>query len=236
MLRIKNINLTKKQTNILNNISLECSAGTINIFIGKSGAGKTSLLKCIGQLDRTYLGKIEFNDQDLKNYSQKDKAELLGFVFQQYNLFPHMTIIENCTNPLIVVKKFNMQKSRDIAYDMLEKFGLTKFANLYPTNLSGGQQQRAAIARTLCFNPKVICLDEPSSALDPENTALLISLLKDIAKTGAIILLSSQDMPFVKAIADKIIMLEEGNLIETCNIQDLKQKSSKISTFMDMMN
>lgn len=236
MLRIKNINLTKKQTNILNNLSLECSPGSIIALIGKSGAGKTSLLKCIGQLDQTYCGTIEFNNQNLKNYTQKEKAELIGFVFQQYNLFPHMTILENCSNPLRIVKKYDIKKANEIAYSMLEKFGLKNLADSYPINLSGGQQQRAAIARTLCFNPKIICLDEPSSALDPENTALLISILKDLAKAGTTILLSSQDMPFVKAIADKIVLLENGSLIDECDMQEKLQTGSKISKFMDFMN
>lgn len=233
MLRIKNINLTKKQNRILDNITLECSPGTITTLIGKSGAGKTSLLKCIGQLDRTYTGLIEFDAQDLRNYNYGEKAELVGFVFQQYNLFPHMTIIENCSNPLRIVKKYDKQKAEKIACEMLEKFGLKNLANSYPVNLSGGQQQRAAIIRTLCFNPKIICLDEPSAALDPENTALLKAVLKELADTGATIILSSQDMPFVKSIADTIVLIENGQIIEKCDIKNLKQ-SSKICGFMDL--
>jgi len=236
MLRIKNINLAKKQTTILSNISLECTPGTITALIGKSGAGKTSLLKCIGQLDQAYSGSIEFDNQDLKNFSQKNKAELIGFVFQQYNLFPHMTVLQNCSNPLRIVKKYDKYKADTIALTHLEKFGLKNLTDSYPVNLSGGQQQRAAIARALCFNPKTICLDEPSSALDPENTALLIATLKALSRSGTIIVLSSQDMLFVKAIADNIIMLEDGNLVEEWNIDDLKQANSKIGNFMDFMN
>jgi len=233
MLRIKNINLTKKQNRILDDITLECSPGMITTLIGKSGAGKTSLLKCIGQLDRTYQGLIEYKAQDLKNYNFKEKANLIGFVFQQYNLFPHMTIIENCANPLRIVKKYDKQKAEKIAYEMLEKFGLKNLADTYPVNLSGGQQQRAAIVRTLCFNPNIICLDEPSSALDPENTKLLITTLKELANIGTTVVLSSQDMPFVKSIANKIILLEDGKLIDECNMKAQFKPDSRITIFMD---
>jgi len=236
VLQIKKIDLTKKQNLILTDISLDCAPGTITTLIGKSGAGKTSLLKCIGQLDPAYSGLVEFNGKDLRKFTHKEKAELIGFVFQQYNLFPHMTVINNCTNPLRIVKKYDENQALAIAQPILEKFGLKKLANVYPMNLSGGQQQRVAIARALCFNPNIICLDEPSAALDPENSMLLITTLKDLAKSGTTILLSSQDMPFVKGIADVIVMLEDGKLIEKCNIQDIKQKSSKISNFLDLMN
>lgn len=235
MLRIKNINLTKKQNRILDNISLECSPGIITTLIGKSGAGKTSLLKCVGQLDRTYSGLIEYENRDLTNYNFKEKAELIGFVFQQYNLFPHMTITENCANPLRIVKKYDKQKAEKVASEMLEKFGLKNLANTYPVNLSGGQQQRVAIVRTLCFDPKIICLDEPSSALDPENTMLLINTLKELASLGKIVLVSSQDMSFVKAVAHMLVMIENGKITEKSDIQNLKQ-NSKISNFMNLMN
>jgi polar amino acid transport system ATP-binding protein len=231
MLRIKNINLTKKQNRILNDISLECPPGMITTLIGKSGAGKTSLLKCIGQLDRTYSGTIEFETQDLRNYDNKAKAELIGFVFQQYNLFPHMTILENCSNPLKIVKQMDKESAEKIAHEMLEKFGLKNLADAYPVNLSGGQQQRVAIVRTLCFNPRIICLDEPSSALDPENTALLVTTLKDLANNGIMIILSSQDMLFVKSVTSTIAMIENGQLVEKCDIKNLNQ-SPRINGFM----
>jgi len=236
MLRIKNLNLIKKQTNILHTISIECAPGTITALIGKSGAGKTSLLKCVGQLDQTYCGSVEFNAKDLIKFSQKEKAELIGFVFQQFNLFPHMTILENCSNPLRIVKKYDTKKADSIALATLEKFGLKNLADSYPINISGGQQQRAAIARALCFNPQIICLDEPSSALDPENTALLITTLKTLAQAGTTIVLSSQDMPFVKAIADKIVMLENGTVAEEYSKDKQAKDDSKISNFMDFMN
>lgn len=236
MLRIKNVGLTKKQNSILHEISLECIPGTITVFIGKSGAGKTSLLKCVGQLDTSYSGIIEFKDQNIKNIPLKEKADLIGYVFQQYNLFPHMTILENCTNPLRIVKKHSIKQAESIALTQLERFGLKKLAHAYPMNLSGGQQQRAAIVRALCFEPKIMCLDEPSAALDPENSMLLISILKELGKAETTIMLSTQDMPFAKAIADFIVMLEDGKIVEINRIEEAKQPHSKIGNFIDFMN
>lgn len=234
MLRVKNVNLTKKGRPILKDISFDCEPGKITVLIGKSGAGKTSLLKCIAQLEKSYSGSIEFDEKNIKDIPQNARAELIGFVFQQFNLFPHMTVLENCAQPLEIVKKYDKAKSIKIAQDMLGAFGLKNLECSYPNNISGGQQQRVAIVRTLCFDPKIICLDEPTSALDPQNTTILAEMLKSLSNKGTTIILSSQDVYFVKAIADRVILLEDGCLIEEGDSEAIQLAvKNKISSFLN---
>lgn len=231
-LKLSNISLTKNERLILNDLSFTCAPGSINTLIGSSGAGKTSLLKCLGQLDTTYEGMMTLGSVDLKICTQQEKSGLIGFVFQQYNLFPHMSVLENCTNPLKIVKGFTEREARDLAYTQLERFALEKLADRSPINLSGGQQQRVAIARALCLQPQILCLDEPSAALDPQNTALLTQTLRQLAKDGTTIVLSSQDMTFTKAVTDTILLMDNGTIAETCSATAICE-SNAIKNFID---
>lgn len=214
MLRIKNVRLAYKNTYILNDITCDIPRGRISVFIGKSGAGKTSLLSCIAQLQTNYEGFIYYNDQDIKTLEPANRVQLLGFVFQQFNLFPHLTVLENCTQPLILVKKVSEHHAQQKALSILKQFGIDHLSDRYPYQLSGGQQQRVAIARALCLEPKILIFDEPTSALDPENSKMLQSIMQYLCSQGETIIVSSQDMQFVQGIIDIVYLVQEGKITE----------------------
>lgn len=218
MITGNNVSLTYENNGnnniVLDNISFAIPSNRITSFIGKSGAGKTTLLRCIAGLQENYTGNIAWDGTDLKSMSAQQRTSITEFVFQNFNLFPTLTALENCMQPLMVVKKH----SRDAAYKkamvVLGELGMAAYQDAYATQLSGGQQQRVAIARALCLDPKVLLLDEPTSALDPENTMLLVGMLKKLCETGVSIALSSQDMSFVRLVGDKIILIENGQANE----------------------
>lgn len=202
---------------ILNQVSLTIPPQRITSLIGKSGSGKTTLLRCIAGLERIGQGTLMIDDKNSLELSAQERAGIIGFVFQDFNLFPHLTVLENCMQPLIVVQGMTKQKAERQARETLNHFGMDAYAASYPSKLSGGQKQRVAIARALALGPKVLLLDEPSSALDPENTAILIKLLKQLCEEGITVILASQDMPFVKNIQDFVCLVVDGKIVETCD-------------------
>lgn len=212
---------------ILKDLSLSLSPGSITALIGKSGAGKTTMLECITQLKRSYTGSVTFKQTDIKALSCQQRAQTIGLVFQQFNLFEHLTALENCIQPLIVTKQLSRTQAYEKALSMLTYFDMQEHKDKYPTQLSGGQQQRVAIARALVLEPQVLCLDEPTSALDPENSALLAELLKKLSMQGITILVSSQDMEFVKSAAQEVAFLKDGTLIDVCNTQNIQELSAQ---------
>lgn len=229
MLIINNLTLyrTKKNLPDLKNISCTFPAQRITLLIGTSGAGKTTLLRCIAGLERSYTGSITTSSL------QNDKPSI-GFVAQQFNLFPNLTALENCMQPLMVVRKLNRTQSFEVAINVLARFGMQAYADRYPSQLSGGQQQRIALARACVLDPKVLVLDEPTSALDPDNTAQLATLLRSLCQAGMTIIVSSQDMSFARLITDHVYFLENGTLIEqfdTANTSSL-DSASKIGSFL----
>ncbi len=222
MITGKNIRLQYKNQPepTLKNIDFHIPKGRITALIGKSGAGKTSLLKCIGSLIRFYTGNILCNNLDIKKLTPKNRANLIGFVFQQFNLFPHMTAMENCMQPLKVVYGLSKKEAHARALKKLQLVDMEQHAHKLPHELSGGQQQRVAIARALCLKPQVLLLDEPTSALDPENTLQLLSVLKHLVEvTNITIVLASHDMRFVRHILDNIYLLDHGSIIEAYDAQ-----------------
>ncbi len=196
MISVKNLKLA----NILKGISLNVAKGAITAFIGKSGAGKTSLLRCLAGL-QAFEGSV-------------DAEGNVGYVSQHYGLFPHMTALENCTFALRKTCHFSKEEALVLAAAMLTKLGLGKHLASYPAKLSGGQQQRVAIARALVLKPRVLLLDEPTSALDPESKQLLQDLLMILRQEGIAVALSSHDLPFIERVADRIYFLEEGSVSE----------------------
>ena len=184
MLKIKNVSLTKKKVPILKEISCEILRGKMTLLLGKSGSGKTSLLRCIAQLESRYEGMISFSDQPIHRLLQKDRCKLLGSVSQSYGLFPHMNALDNCTRSLRIFLNCNESEAQERVRKMFAFLAVEKGALSYPHELSGGQQQRVAIARALVLNPSFLLLDEPTSALDPENTERLIEILKELRRNG----------------------------------------------------
>jgi ABC-type polar amino acid transport system ATPase subunit len=218
-----NVSLTysaqQKKEPVLRNISFTIPDGRVTAFIGKSGAGKTSVLKCIGSLINSYSGTIQYENQDIKKLSSKDRACTVGFVFQQFNLFPHMMALSNCMQPLLLVKKFTAEKAEERALEKLKLVAMDEYAHAFPSQLSGGQQQRVAIARALCLEPQVLLLDEPTSSLDPESSESLRHYILELKKQGVTLVLASHDMEFVRHLIDHIYFLEHGSIVEEYDIQ-----------------
>ncbi|MBA3954971.1 amino acid ABC transporter ATP-binding protein [Candidatus Dependentiae bacterium] len=213
MLIVNNLSLYYADRLILDTLSLSITPGSITCLTGKSGAGKTSLLYCIAQLKQQYTGSITYAGKDLRALSVQERSGIIGFLFQHYNLFSHLTALENCIQPLMVVKKYSHQQATKEALELLEQLELKHVAHNYPTELSGGQQQRIAIARALLLKPELLLLDEPTAALDRESKNILKKLLLDLKTQGITLVISSHDTPFVQEIADTIYILNHGKIV-----------------------
>jgi polar amino acid transport system ATP-binding protein len=223
MVFVKDLSVCIKNQRVLDAISCSLLPGYITSFIGTSGAGKTTLLKSLVGLIPSTHGSITINDRQIHELSHLQRSESIGYVFQDFNLFAHMTVLQNCTDPLLV-HKTAYDKAQTIALNALSTLGMDNYIGRYPRELSGGQQQRVAIARALCLNPRVILLDEPTASLDPVNTEILVSTLKKLSANGLTVGLSSQDMSFVRTISDRIYYVQSGKIIEFCdNFNQLDQ-------------
>jgi ABC-type polar amino acid transport system ATPase subunit len=216
MIRINNLTVCIKGQTILRAISCRLMPNRITVLIGQSGAGKTTLLKTLAGLLSFEQGTVSIDGNELKSATPQQRAELIGYVFQDFNLFCNLTVLENCIDPQLV-HGIDFQQARQKALQQLQAFGMHDFINAYPSELSGGQKQRVAIARTLCLNPRMLLLDEPTASLDPINTNLLIVMLKKLAQNGLVIVLSSQDMSFVRKVFDDVYYIADGTIIESCN-------------------
>jgi polar amino acid transport system ATP-binding protein len=223
MVLVKDLVVCVKNQTLLDAVSCTLLPGHITSFIGRSGAGKTTLLKSLVGLMPIEKGDITIDNQQLDRLTYRQKSESIGYVFQDFNLFPHLTVLHNCIDPLIVHGN-SYDDAKQKALNALQDLEMDSYAQRYPSQLSGGQQQRVAIARALCLKPRVILLDEPTASLDPANTDILISLLKKLSASGLTVGFSSQDMSFVRKIFDRIYYLESGTIIEFCDdVQQLDQ-------------
>jgi polar amino acid transport system ATP-binding protein len=233
MIKGNNVSLSIDNKKILADISFSIMRQHITIFVGKSGSGKTSLLRCIGNLNKEYTGSIVLNDQDIKFFSDQERAKHVGFVAQAFNLFPHMSVIENCSHPMKHVLGISKQKSFLKAESILMDLNIENLKDMYPKNLSGGQQQRVAIARALCLDPEFLLFDEPTSALDPESTNSLCSLIQKLKDKGISVAVTSHDMPFVKNIMDQIYFFENGRITDFFDATTMKKsKQGNIEKFL----
>lgn len=229
----KNITWKYGTSLVLNNVSFEIRRGRITTFMGQSGAGKTTLLKCLANLNSAYEGIITCDGNDMTNFNALQRATTIGFVLQQFHLFPHLSVLKNCTYALVNTLKMEELESEKIALETLNALSMQRFIHSYPAQLSGGQQQRVAIARALVLSPEILLLDEPTSALDPESKKDLESLLLELNGKGITIALSSHDMPFIRKIVDYVYFMEQGELIEEWDhkIEALESKE-KIKQFL----
>lgn len=207
----------------VNDVSLTVKAGEVVVIIGPSGSGKSTLLRCINYLEVPTAGDIWVDGIHLSKKTKNINAvrREVGIVFQQFNLFPHLTALENITIAQKVVRKRNKQTANEIAHQQLARVGIPEKANVYPGHLSGGQQQRVAIARALAMNPKIMLFDEPTSALDPEMIKEVLDVMLDLAKEGMTMLVVSHEMGFARNAADRIIFMDEGNVIEDASPDQL---------------
>lgn len=205
ILEVKEISKKFDKTVILDKFSLNVGSGEIISIIGPSGAGKSTLLRCINGLEKIDDGEIIINGVQIKNKIKKQVNLNIGLVFQDYNLFPQYSVLENITLTLIKVLKENKTKAEEKAKDILLKMKLYERKDAYPYQLSGGEKQRLAIARTLATDPKIICFDEPTSALDPKLVKQVFKIIKELANEGKAILIVTHDIKFAESISDRII-------------------------------
>lgn len=231
--------VTKKRTTktaekiVLRDVSCVIPKDKITVLIGKSGAGKTTLLRCIAGLEDYSQGSISVAGISLDSVSPRDRGSFIGFVFQNYSLFANLTVLENCVQPLMVVRGYSRMEAEKKSLSVLALLGVENLSGSYPYNLSGGQQQRVALARTMVMEPAVILLDEPTSALDGENTKILQNVLQKLCTSGITILISSQDVQFIKAIAEAMILVDDGKIIEQSDVGiNSLCKASKIVNFL----
>ncbi|MFA6916119.1 MAG: ATP-binding cassette domain-containing protein [Parachlamydiales bacterium] len=217
MLTLKNISLFKgrNREQILDSITVEMKRGSITLLLGKSGSGKTSLLRCIAQLENSYEGEISYDGQALNSLDSKSRARIVNYIAQSYPLFPHMTALQNCVKPLELIKGFSRRDAEEKAMQVLDSLGMGNYANSYPHNLSGGQKQRIAISCALALDSDIFLFDEPTSALDPQNTELLSHLIQNLRKEGKCIVISTQDMSFASQLLDKAYLLENGRMVDS---------------------
>jgi polar amino acid transport system ATP-binding protein len=200
----------------LSNIDLNVARGEVVIIVGPSGSGKSTLLRCINHLEVPTSGQITVDGMPLtenKKEINRIRAEI-GMVFQQFNLFPHLTVLKNVTLALRIVRKTKKGEAENIAMQQLERVGIPEKAENYPRQLSGGQQQRVAIARALAMNPKIMLFDEPTSALDPEMIKEVLDVMLDLAEEGMTMAVVTHEMGFGRAAADRIVFMDEGEIIE----------------------
>jgi polar amino acid transport system ATP-binding protein len=199
----------------LDDVSLTVERGEVVVIIGPSGSGKSTLLRCINHLESVDSGRIVVDDIPLTEAKNIDKVRAeVGMVFQLFNLFPHLTAVQNITLAQQIVRKSSADEAGRIAHELLEKVGIPEKADSYPAQLSGGQQQRVAIARALAMQPKIMLFDEPTSALDPEMITEVLDVMLDLAKEGMTMVVVSHEMGFVKAAAKRIFFMCEGHIIE----------------------
>ncbi|OIK10705.1 ectoine/hydroxyectoine ABC transporter ATP-binding protein EhuA [Bacillus sp. MUM 116] len=222
MIEIKNLHKQFGQTEVLKGIDLKIEEGNTVCIIGPSGSGKTTMLRCLNLLETptkgtVKLGKFSLDFQEKKPVP-KDQVikfrQQTGMVFQGYNLFPHMTALENVMEGLVYVRKQDKEASRKKALQLLEKVGLSERANHYPSQLSGGQQQRVGIARAMAMEPEVLLFDEPTSALDPELVGEVLKVMKELAKEGMTMVVVTHEMNFAREAADKVVFIDKGVIVE----------------------
>lgn len=216
MIKIKNVYKSFKHTEVLKNINISVAKGEVIAIIGASGCGKSTLLRCINGLEKVSKGNIIVDNIDITNSKtnlNKIRAEI-GIVFQQFNLFPHMTVCQNIMLAPIKVKKMSKDLALSITKTLLDRVGILDKIDCYPNQLSGGQAQRVAIARSLAMQPKIMLLDEPTSALDPQMTKEVLDVMKNLAKDGMTMITVTHEMNFAKEIANRVIFLHNGEILE----------------------
>lgn len=220
MIKIRGLQKSFNDLKVINNIDIDISPGSVVVIIGPSGSGKSTFLRCLNGLEIPNKGIIELDGLQLdfsKKVTQKQILDLrrrTGMVFQNYALFPHLTVIENIIEGLVTVKKLPKSDAIKIGEKLLEKVGLLTHKNYYPAQLSGGQEQRVAIARALAMDPKVMLFDEPTSALDPELVTEVLKVMKDLANEGMTMVIVTHEMKFAEEVANEIIFIDEGVIIE----------------------
>lgn len=232
MIKVENLKKSFKEKEVLKGIDLEINKGDILAIIGPSGSGKSTLLRTLNKLEQKTSGNIYFENKNIDDLDVNKLREKVGMVFQQFNLFSNMTILENLLVAPLNTKKMQKNQAEKKALDLLEKIGLSDKKNSYPKELSGGQKQRIAIIRALMMEPDLILFDEPTSALDPEMVKDVLDLMKDLANDGMTMAIVTHEMEFARQVSNKIIIMDDGEIVEESQnpkefFENPKEKRSK---------
>ena len=216
LLKIENLTKEYEGQKILDGINLEVKQGDVLVVVGPSGCGKSTLLRCINALEPIQGGTIKLQGMDIRKGSKNITTlrQKIGMVFQSYELFPHLTVIDNITLAPVKVQKRDKAEVRKEAMELLARVGLADKAKSYPRQLSGGQKQRVAIVRALCMHPEILLFDEVTAALDPEMVREVLDVMLDLAKQGKTMIIVTHEMQFAKAVADKVIFIDQGKIVE----------------------
>ena len=217
MIRVENVSKQFNKTRALKNVSLEVNKGDIISLIGPSGSGKSTLLRCIHGLEHVDTGKIYMDNEWMNPDDEKKfraQRNRMGFVFQHFNLFPNMSVLQNCKLAQVEVLNKTDEEAEKTALEYLVKVGLLEKKDAYPNNLSGGQKQRVTIARALCMNPDIMLFDEPTSALDPEMIKEVLEVMKDLGKQGMTMVVVTHEMGFARKVGTRVVFLDQGEIVE----------------------
>ena len=239
IIELKNVNKWFDKFQALKDVSLEVNQQEIIVICGPSGSGKSTLIRCINRLEEHQEGEIIVDGKEISENTkdiEKIRAEV-GMVFQQFNLFPHLSILDNCTLAPIWGKKMPKKQAEEIAMQNLERVQIADQAKKFPGQLSGGQQQRCALARALCMEPKIMLFDEPTSALDPEMIKEVLDAMVNLAKAGMTMIVVTHEMGFAKEVADNMIFMDEGKIVEKAKTKDFfdNPKSDRTKLFLSQI-
>ena len=239
IIEFKNVNKWFDKFQVLKDINLQVKQQEKIVICGPSGSGKSTLIRCINRLEEHQEGEIEVDGNQISENTkniESIRAEV-GMVFQQFNLFPHLSILDNCTLALIWVKKLPKKKAEEVAMENLKQVQIEDQALKFPGQLSGGQQQRCAIARALCMEPKIMLFDEPTSALDPEMIKEVLDAMVNLAKGGMTMIVVTHEMGFAKEVADNMIFMDEGKIVEKAKTKDFfdNPKSDRTKLFLSQI-
>ena len=239
IIELKNVNKWFDKFQALKDVNLEVNQQEKIVICGPSGSGKSTLIRCINRLEEHQDGQIIVDGKEISENTkdiEKIRAEV-GMVFQQFNLFPHLSILDNCTLAPIWVKKMPKKQAEEVAMQNLERVQIADQAKKFPGQLSGGQQQRCALARALCMEPKIMLFDEPTSALDPEMIKEVLDAMVDLAKAGMTMIVVTHEMGFAKEVADNMIFMDEGRIVEKAKTKDFfnNPKSDRTKLFLSQI-
>ena len=236
MIEVKNLRKSFDGTEVLKGINETINKGDVACIIGPSGSGKSTFLRCLNLLEIPTGGQVIFEGEDLtaKGVDLNLHRQKMGMVFQQFHLFPHMTVIDNLTMAPVLLKKATKAQAEKKGMELLERVGLADRASAYPSELSGGQKQRVAIVRALCMNPDVMLFDEPTSALDPEMVGEVLDVMKELAKEGMTMVVVTHEMGFAKEVANRVLFMDDGVIMEEGTPQEIfdNPKCERLKTFL----
>ena len=236
IIEVRNLKKNFEGQNVLKGIDIDINKGDVLCVIGASGSGKSTFLRCLNMLETPTEGMIKFHGEDLadKKCDLNLHRQKMGMVFQQFNLFPHLTILKNLTLAPVMLKKLSEAEAGEKALMLLERVGLADRANDYPNQLSGGQKQRVAIVRALCMEPEVMLFDEPTSALDPEMVGEVLDVMKELAKEGMTMVVVTHEMGFAREVANRVIFLDDGVVAEDDTPAEIfgNPKTERLKTFL----